>query len=80
MNTFFLNLGKFYWWLFTDKNLNSDTLIRLAYGHYVSAFFLFYLGVLHSFDMHYDWKNEVSFDGIDVELAWWDEALSSELT
>lgn len=80
MNTFFLNMGKFYWWLFTDKNLNSDTVIRLAYGHYVSAFFLFYLGVLHSFDMHYDWKNEVSFDGIDAELAWWDEALSSELT
>lgn len=80
MNTFFLNIGKFYWWLFTDKQLNSDTLIRLAYAHYISAFFLFYLGVIHSFDMHYDWKNEVFFDGLESELLWWDEALSSELT
>jgi len=30
--------------------------------------------------MHYDWKNEFSYDGIDSELAWWDEALSSELS
>lgn len=80
MNTFFLNTGKTYWWLFTDKQLNCDTVIRLAYAHYVSAFFLFYLGVIHSFDMHYDWKNEVFFDAIEGELSWWDEALSSELT
>lgn len=79
MNTFFLNIGKFYWWIFTDKQLNTDTLIRLAYAHYVSAFFLVYLGVLHSFDMHYDWKNEVFFDGLEIELVWWDEALSNEL-
>lgn len=80
VNTFFLNIGKFYWWLFTDKQLNCDTVIRLAYAHYVSAFFLFYLGVVHSFDMHYDWKNEVFFDGIETEISWWDEALSSELS
>jgi quinol-cytochrome oxidoreductase complex cytochrome b subunit len=79
MNTFFLNVGKFYWWLFTDKQLNSDTLVRLAYLHYITAFFALYLGVLHAFDMHYDWKTESAFDGIDFELAWWDEALSSEL-
>jgi len=80
MNTFFLNIGKFYWWLFTDKQLNSDTLVRLAYAHYISAFFLFYLGVLHSFDMHYDWKNDTSYDGLEIEVIWWDEALSNELT
>ena len=80
MNTFFLNIGKTYWWLFTDKQLNCDTVIRLAYGHYVSAFYLFYLGILHSFDMHYDWKSDAFFDGTESEISWWDEALSSELT
>lgn len=80
VNTFFLNIGKFYWWLFTDKQLNCDTVVRLAYAHYISAFFLFYLGVIHSFDMHYDWKNEVFFDGVETEISWWDEALSSELS
>lgn len=80
MNTFFFNIGKFYWWIFTDKQLNTDTLVRLSYAHYLSAFFLFYLGVLHSFDMHYDWKNEVLFDALDLEIVWWDEALANELT
>ena len=79
MHTFFLFHGKFYWWIFTDKNLNSDTLIRLAYGHYVSAFYMAYLGLLHGIDMHYDWKNESSYDGLETEMSWWDEALSNEL-
>jgi len=29
--------------------------------------------------MHYDWKNETSYDGIETEMIWWDEALSNEL-
>ena len=31
-------------------------------------------------DLNYDWKNESTFDGLDVEMVWWDEALSSELS
>jgi len=79
INTFFLFTGKVYWWIFTDKNLNTDTLIRLAYVHYVSAFYMAYLAFLHGIDMHYDWKNETSYDGIETEMIWWDEALSNEL-
>jgi hypothetical protein len=56
--------------LFTDKQLNSDTIIRLAYLHYVSAFYLVYISYIHTLDMHYDWKNEVSLDGIQTQLAW----------
>jgi len=54
MHTFFFFYGKFYWWLFTDKQLCSDTLIRLAYGHYVIAFYLGYASFIHTIDMHYD--------------------------
>lgn len=79
VHTVFLFHGKFYWWIFTDKNLNTDTLIRLAYAHYLSAFYMAYLGLLHGIDMHYDWKNESSYDGLEVEMSWWDEALSNEL-
>jgi len=79
VNTFVLFTGKVYWWIFTDKNLNTDTLIRLAYAHYVSAFYMAYIAVLHGVDMHYDWKNETSYDGIETEMIWWDEALSNEL-
>ncbi len=79
MHTFFFFYGKFYWWIFTDKQLNSDTMVRLAYGHYVSAFYLSYISYIHTIDMHYDWKNEVSMDGIQTQLVWWDEVLSNEL-
>lgn len=79
-HTFFGFYGKPYWWIFTDQQLNSDTLIRLAYGHYISAFYMFYAGILHTFDMHYDWKTESSYDSIDHDMLWWDEALSNELS
>ena len=79
MHTFFLFYGKVYWWIFTDKQLNSDTTIRLAYAHYVSAFYLFYIGFIHSVDMHYDWKNEASIDGLQQEMSWWDEAFLNEI-
>lgn len=80
MHTFFLFYGKAYWWIFTDKQLNTDTLIRLAYAHYLSAFYLAYVATIHGIDMHYDWKNETSYDGLEIEMVWWDEALSNELS
>lgn len=80
MHTFFAFKGKIYWWFFTDKQLNTDTLIRLTYIHYLSAFYMFYLGLIHGIDMHYDWKNETTFDGLDNEIIWWDEAISNELS
>ena len=79
LHTFFLFKGKAYWWIFTNKQLNSDTIVRLAYAHYLAGFFMAYLGLLHGIDMHYDWKNESTYNGIDSELVWWDEALSNEL-
>ena len=79
-HTFFLFKGKAYWWIFTDKLLNTDTIIRLAYAHYLSAFYLFFLGVIHGIDIHYDWKNESFFDGLESDMVWWDEALSNELS
>ena len=51
MHTFFLFHGKFYWWVFTDKQLNTDTLIRLAYAHYLAAFYMLYIAIIHAFDM-----------------------------
>jgi quinol-cytochrome oxidoreductase complex cytochrome b subunit len=54
LHTFFMFKGKAYWWIFTNKELNTDTIIRLAYIHYIIGFYMFYLGVVHSIDMHYD--------------------------
>ena len=79
LHTFFLFIGKPYWWFFTDKLLNTDTMVRLMYLHYVIAFFLLYLGLMHGVDMHYDWKSKGMFSGVKQQLNWWDEALSNEL-
>ena len=78
-HTFFFFYGKFYWWIFTDKQLCCDTMIRLAYAHYVLAFYLMYASFIHTIDMHYDWKNETSMDGMQSSLSWWDETLMNEL-
>ena len=72
--------GKVYWWAFTDKFLNTDTMIRLAYAHYVLAFFLLFLGLVHGVDMHYDWKAKGMFSNLKQQLNWWDEALLNELS
>jgi hypothetical protein len=79
MHTAFGFYGKPYWWLFTDRQLNTDTLIRLAYAHYLSAFYFAYLGYLHSLEMHYDWKTEATNDGLTYDLTWWNEVLLFEL-
>ena len=78
VSTFFF-MGKIYWWIFTDKTLNTDVLVRLAYAHYIIAFYLFFLSFVHSLDMHYDWKHDINFDGLDSELVWYDEGFSSEV-
>ena len=80
LHTFFFFKGKPYWWLFTDMTLNTDTLIRLTYFHYISAFFIVLLGIIHGIDMHYDWKSESNNDDIHNETIWWDEVLSSEFS
>lgn len=79
LHNFFMLKTKVYWWLFTDKNLNTDTVIRLAYAHYVVAFVLFFVAFLHAIDMHYDWKNDFNFDGLENELQWWNEVVLNEL-
>ena len=77
--TFFLFIGKLEWLIFTDGTLNSDTVIRLAYAHYVVAFFLGFLGLVHGIDMHHDWQANASVDGLKQELTWNDEVLKNEL-
>ena len=78
-NTICLFIGKLYWIIFPDQSLNADTVVRLAYCHYIVAIFVAYLGVYHGLDMHYDWKNESAMTGLLQELNWYDEVLINEL-
>lgn len=80
LHTIFSFKTKVYWWLFTDKNLNTDTLVRLAYAHYLAAFLLFFISTIHGVNMHYDWKADFNLSGIDTQLNWFNEVLLHEIT
>lgn len=62
--------GKIYWWVFPAQELNYDTMLRLMYGHYVSAFILFALAVMHALEMHLDWKDTGFNESQQLGLSW----------
>lgn len=79
LHTFSLKVGKIYWWFFPNQELNTDTIIRLMDGHYVSALLFLLLAVMHSLEMHRDWKDSALEEANEQDLVWFDDALKSEL-
>jgi quinol-cytochrome oxidoreductase complex cytochrome b subunit len=71
--------GKIYWWVFPAEELNTDTIIRMMYGHYTTAFIIFTVALLHSLEMHYDWKDTSFSENQKTELSWWDDAIKGEI-
>ncbi len=79
LHSFTLNWGHLYWLFAPDKTLNCDTIMRLAYIHYILAFWVLYLGCIHGFEMHYDWKTHSEKISLKQEKNWWDEVFIVEL-
>lgn len=78
--TLSLKVGKIYWWFFPAQELNTDTVLRLMYGHYTTAFIFYIAALIHSLEMHYDWKDMGISEAQKLDLSWWDDAIKSELT
>lgn len=73
-------MGKLDCFIFTDRSLNTDTLFRLSYAHYlVSLGLLVYAGI-HAFEMHHDWKDSNFEDGIQITLPWLYATLRYEIS
>lgn len=72
-------VGKFYWFLFTDQSLNTDTIIRSMYIHYILGLLTIVIGILHSTAMHYDYKDSTYFDGMEKEQLWFDATFRNEI-
>lgn len=70
---------KIYWWFFPNQELNVDTVLRLMYAHYVSAFLFLTLAIYHSLEMHYDWRDNIFFEGQKNLLSWWDDVIKNEI-
>lgn len=79
IQTFCLFIGKLYWLIFTDQTLNTDTVTRVGYIHFILGIFVGVLSVYHGVDMHYDWKTDSDYDGVRQEINWFDEALIGEV-
>jgi len=79
MNTLTFKYGKTYWFLFTDQTLNSDTIIRAMYIHYILGLLTILLGVMHALIMHYDYKDSTVFDGSENENEWFDLVFKKEI-
>lgn len=79
INTLTFKYGKFYWFLFTDQTLNTDTIIRSMYIHYILGLLCVFFGIIHALLMHYDYKDSNFFDGNDVEVEWQDLIFKKEL-
>lgn len=70
VQTLTFKYGQFGYWLFTDRNLNTDTLIRLMYLHYTLPFILIVFMLIHLLDMHYGWKDSLWNTSLPVSTYW----------
>jgi len=67
------------WFIFTDKSLNIDTMVRMELLHYYLGGVIILVGFNHGVDMHYDWKVDTSYTGLKECISWIDEGVISEL-
>lgn len=74
-----MKYGKIYWWVFPNQELNVDTVMRLMYAHYVTAFLLLAAAIYHSLEMHYDWKDSVHDESQKHEFSWFDDVIKNEV-
>ena len=71
--------GSFGYWLFTDQTLNTDTLVRLMYLHYIIPFILVFLAACHLLDMHYGYRDNKNSNYLKITFFWFGEVLKNEI-
>jgi len=79
IQTFTGKYGKIYYFLFTDQTLNTDTIVRCAYIHYILGFTCLVFGFIHANSMHYDYKDISNNSSYVRNLDWLKTILNFEL-
>ena len=79
ISTLTFKLGHFDWWLFTDQTLNTDTLIRVMYLHYIFPFFIIFVSLIHMLDMHYGHKDSTILENKKITYNWLNDIVKYEL-
>ena len=78
MQTVFFKYGKLSYILFTNHTINTDTLIRMMYLHYVLAIAMWGVIVIHLLDMHYGYRNNVFYKFLHQLFNWFGEIFKFE--
>ena len=79
MHSITAKYGKIYWWIFPKQELNTDTIMRLMYAHYLSALALLFIAIYHALEMHYDWKDSANDEKQKNDFSWLDDGIKNEL-
>lgn len=77
------NSHKSYYFIFTNKHLNTDELLRLMILHYLSPWYYLYLVKMHILFCHENWDNSseknIYEDKSSSWLSWFYDALIKEI-
>jgi len=80
--SFFNNIYKTYYIVFTNKHLNTDQLTRFMVFHYLTPWYYLYLIQLHMFFCHESWDadsgEQVYEDKSGTYLSWFYDAMLKE--
>lgn len=80
LQTLFFKYGNISYILFTDHTINTDTLIRMMYLHYILALSVWGIIILHLVNMHYGHKNNIFFKALYQLFNWFGEIFKFEFT
>jgi len=77
------NIHKSYYFIFTNKHLNSDELMRLMLLHYLSPWYYLYLIKLHVLFCHESWDSDSEKSSYEDKttnwISWFYDALLKEV-
>ena len=78
VKTLTLKVGNLGYFIYTDETLNTDTLVRLAYLHYILPFIILLVSMEHLVDMHFSHRDYNFLPNRRVMYSWCFEVLKTE--
>ena len=78
VKTLTLKVGNLGYFVYTDETLNTDTMVRLAYLHYILPFIILILSTEHLVDMHFSHRDYSFMPNRRITYVWSIDVLKTE--
>ena len=79
VNTLTMKIGSIGYFLYTDETLNTDSLVRIEYLHYISPFIVLFVSYDHLVDMHYAHRDSNNQPNSNISFSWEKDVLKDEM-